>query len=159
MGVVRNGETLDGKVAKLEGGSRIENLPVRLVLELGLHGFRRHEIRIHGGIILLDECRNAGRMVAMLVSDEYHIDFLGRDSAVVEHLANSLAAESDIDERFAILSDEQSAIAGAATAEDRELHGHRMSSVAFRERISNKKSRISKTPQSGSAKAIRSPGA
>ena len=64
-------------------------------------------------------------MIAVFVGDEYGVDFFGLDTAFLEHAADSFAAKTGVHEDFAVFRDQESAIAGTATAKDRELHGHR----------------------------------
>ena len=63
-------------------------------------------------------------MIAVLVSDENGVYFVGFDVSFLEHAANLFTAETRVDEHFAIFRDKESAIAGTATAEDGKLHGH-----------------------------------
>ena len=63
-------------------------------------------------------------MIAVFVGDEDRVDLVRTDIAFFKHVADPLAAEADIDQRFAVLGDEQATVARAATAENRELHRH-----------------------------------
>jgi len=125
MGVMRHGEALDAQIAEFEGGARIENLPVGLVLQFRLNGLGRHHVGEDDGVELLGEGGNPCRMVSVLVGDENRVDLLWLDSTLLEHAADALAAKTRVHEDLAVFRDQESAVAGTATAEDRELHGHR----------------------------------
>lgn len=57
-------------------------------------------------------------MIAVFVGDEYGVDFFGLDTAFLEHAADSFAAKTGVHEGFAVFRDQESAIAGTATAKD-----------------------------------------
>ncbi len=125
VGVVRHGEAFDGEAVELEGGARVEDFPVRLVLELRLDRSGGHHVGEDDRGELFGEGGNAGGVVGVLVGDEYRVDLLRSHPAFLEHAAEPLAAESCVDEDLAVFRDQEPAVAGAATAEDGKLHGHR----------------------------------
>jgi len=122
---VRHRKAFNGQISKFECRSGVEDLPVRLVLQFWLDGFSGHDIGEYDRIEFLGECRNTRGVIAVFVGDENGVDLFWSDAAILEHAADTFAAETSIYEDFAVFRNQEAAIAGTATAEDRELHGHR----------------------------------
>lgn len=113
MRVVWDGEALHLEVSEFELGAGLEEHPIRFVLELGLNSLGCKWVGEDFWPVLLGKSRDAGDVVAMLVSDKNRIDFLRFDVSLFEHAAKSLAAEASIDEDLAIFREQQAGIAGA----------------------------------------------
>ncbi len=124
MRVMRQRKAFDRQIAKLESRSSVEDPPIRLVLQFRFNGPGGHQIGVDYGIEFLGEGGDACRVIAVLVGDENRVDLFGANTSLLHHAAESFTTETGVNQDTAILGDEQSAVARAAAAENRELHGH-----------------------------------
>ena len=125
VGVMRNGEAVDLKVAEGDGGARFEELPLGEAGHLGVEELGGEAVAIDGNGVAFGEDGEAADVVAVLVGEEDGLDVGDGATDGGEAEFDLFSAEAGIDEDARVLGLEVGAVAAAATSEDGETqHGY-----------------------------------
>ena len=120
VGVMRDGECLDGEVADREVGTGKEQAKIFAVVAAArtLDGFGGKGVAEDRGLEFFAKDIKAADMVAVLVRDEDGVDGRGVDGCGGEPAANLPRTEAAIDEKAAGRGLDKGAVSRAARAED-----------------------------------------
>lgn len=120
--VMRDGKRLDGNVANLEFRSGAKDSPVRVLIQRttvanSLRGLR---VRVNRNVEFATEDFETANMVSVLVSQQDAIELLRKHAALLEPQSDLTRAKSAIDQNFAMVGPDQSAVSATAAPEHRQ---------------------------------------
>ncbi len=110
LGVVRHGKTGDLQIAKLEGSTRFENLPIRAMAQARLHGPGGGGIGKNPDMGEFLQSLNGSSMIAVFVGEKYGINPVQVMIRAFEELAQFTGGKSCIDQNMRFSRLEQGAI-------------------------------------------------
>jgi len=128
VGVMRDGEGFDEQITDLERPARGKQAPGnpdgRRPFRVGRHGLGGETIGVDGQGARLAQDAEATHVIGMLVREDHAADLV--DVAVDEREApgDLTTAEAGIDKKSRRVGFDQSAITGAATTQNRDVHPH-----------------------------------
>ena len=98
LGIVRHREGIDLHVSELESGSGLEQLPVRAMLEFGLHRPRGGSVRKYRDLGMFLQGVDPGSVVTVLMSEKHRGDLIHARAGLMEHLPQLPSGKPRVDQ-------------------------------------------------------------